>query len=407
MVEPDTGDSQGQYKVKFRATVGEVLLTLETAGLGWNAAVAAYSAVRVERGAGTASVISESLTAEMDAADTEKRVEEFTRVPPEADLRYLQELLKHQVGGQSESILDALNYEDEVPHPFHLSFSSYREMRKLGLKGAAEVSRAVESLLYLRIDAPLLAWPLIICVYLGCLDPDAIVELDLSDDAADQVMAENENDAKEYAANYWTESASALAGTAQSLGRLFGVLSAFDGSLSREFWFARAAELLGQIRAMNEAGSETTKKKGDALEGLMESLLRTEDPELRVIEKNFRTAEEEIDVLVSNGLKDPFWSSQGSPLILIECKNWRSRVGVPELRVFESKMRDRGALCRIGIFVSLAGFSRPFLDRLKSFQETGGIIFALDGGDVTQLVSEKMRVSEWLRVNGMRRALGS
>ncbi|MFE5805459.1 restriction endonuclease [Streptomyces sp. NPDC056491] len=407
MVEPDSGDAQGQYAVKFRASVREVLLTLEAAGLGWNAAVAAYSAVRMERGAGTASVMSESLEEQLGPVDAVKRVEEFTRVPPEVDLRYLQELLTRQVDGESVGILDALNYDDEVPHPFELSFSSYCEMRKLGMKGAAEVSRAVESLLYLRLDAPLLAWPLIICVYLGCLDPDAVVELDLSDDAADQYMAGNEADAKKYAADYWTGTAEVLAGTARSLGRLFGVLSAFDGSLSREFWFARAAELLGQIRVMNQSGSQTTKARGDALEGLVESLLRTEEPELRVIEKNFRTSEEEIDVLVSNGLRDPFWSSQGSPLILIECKNWKSRTGVPELRVFESKVRDRGALCKIGIFVSLGGFTRPFLERLKSFQETGGIIFALDGDDIAALVSEKMQVSEWLRVNGVRRALGS
>jgi hypothetical protein len=47
---------------------------------------------------------------------------------------------------------------------------------------------------------------------------------------------------------------------------------------------------------------------------LIEALLRTEEPELEVIERNFRTREEEIDVLVANGLEDPFWIAHGSPL---------------------------------------------------------------------------------------------
>lgn len=127
---------------------------------------------------------------------------------------------------------------------------------------------------------------------------------------------------------------------------------------------------------------------------------------LTVIEKNFRTTEEEIDLLLSNNLREPFWASQGSPLMLIECKNWKKKVGVPELRVFESKLRDRGALCRIGIFVSLSGFAKTFLERLKTFQADGGIIFAVDGDDLAQIVNSKQKMTDWLRESGLKRALG-
>ena len=102
----------------------------------------------------------------------------------------------------------------------------------------------------------------------------------------------------------------------------------------------------------------------------------------------------------------PFWIAQGSPLILIECKNWTAKIGVPELRVFESKIRDRGALCKIGVFVSMSGFTKPFLERLKSFQVAGGVIFAIDGVELGSLVTSKTRLTDWLRGDGIRRSLG-
>jgi hypothetical protein len=118
------------------------------------------------------------------------------------------------------------------------------------------------------------------------------------------------------------------------------------------------------------------------------------------------TEEEEIDLLLTNGLTDPFWSSLTSPLILVECKNWKKAVGVPELRVFESKMRDRGALCRIGIFVALSGFTKPFLTRLKAIHVNGGVIFAINGENLSALVTSKRRLTSWLREEGLRRSLG-
>lgn len=79
--------------------------------------------------------------------------------------------------------------------------------------------------------------------------------------------------------------------------------------------------------------------------------------------------------------------------MLIECKNTKDKVGVPDLRIFESKVRDRGALCKVGIFVSISGFADTFLERLKHFQAEGGVIFAVSGADLKQLVSSKTRLS--------------
>jgi hypothetical protein len=136
-------------------------------------------------------------------------------------------------------------------------------------------------------------------------------------------------------------------------------------------------------------------------------VLRTQEPDLDIIEKNLRTTEEELDLVLANGLNDPFWSALSSALVRVECKNWGRAAGVEPLRVLESKMRDRGALCRIGLFVSMSGFTRLFLVRLKSIQSDIGVFFALSGEDLRKLITEKRRVSSWMREEGLRRSLGT
>lgn len=66
-----------------------------------------------------------------------------------------------------------------------------------------------------------------------------------------------------------------------------------------------------------------------------------------------------------------------SPVTFVECKNWNSPVGVPEMSIFESKMRDRGAVFKIVIFVAMAGFTQTALDRLKVPQRDLGVIYAI------------------------------
>ena len=92
--------------------------------------------------------------------------------------------------------------------------------------------------------------------------------------------------------------------------------------------------------------------------------------------------------------------------MFVECKNWSRPVGVPEIRIFESKMRDRGAICKIGIFVAMGGFTQTALDRLKVPQRDLGVIFAVTGEDLRDLVTRKIRLTSWLQTEGAVRALG-
>ena len=404
-------DGEPSIEVGFRASAGEALTNLERAGLGWAAAVAAYADIRFSgysAGFVIGSVLREKNRGVSDQ-DAERRIEEFEALPADQDLMSLGELMLNEWqdrASEEVSLLSALTYDGDLPSPFDAAFAVWEAAEQRGVANPFAAGRAAESLALLDRTAPMLAWPLLVCVFLRQLPDDSVVELVLTEDADRSADVEDEASAREYATSYWSAASDDLARQARTLQRLFAVLAGSSVSGGAEFWFARAADLLDRVEALKSTTDVTTRARGDALEALVDALMHTEEPELQVIEKNLRTAEEEIDLVLRNALRDPFWSSLTSPVILVECKNWSRPAGVSALRVLESKMRDRGALSRIGIFVSMSGFTNPFLVRLKSVQADVGVIFAIDGDDLSTIVHSKTRITHWLRDDGLRRSLG-
>jgi hypothetical protein len=418
-IESPEDDSSPYSRIAFEGTVEEALKNLSDAGLGWHATVTSYSQMRFN---GHAAGMYIAHATFKEKSSWKHAEEEFESITPEQDLINLGSVMARQwlsrdgepgegtqeIAGEHPSVffLRDLTYDGDLPSPGNAASQAWEEGQAAGVEDPFAAARAAEVLATLDRDAPLLVWPMILSMFFHRLPPDTPVVLDITE-AAEAAAEHDEVSPHIHASQYWTQATEGLSGAAQTLGRLFSVLSSFDSRLSREFWFARAADILSRLRFLRDSGdASSTKERGDALESLFEALMRTEEPELRVIEKNFRTTEEEIDILASNGLTDPFWVAHGSPLILVECKNWTEKPGMPELRIFESKIRDRGALCKIGIFVSISGFTKTFLKRLKKFQSADGVIFAIDGSDLERIVTSKMRLTDWLREEGIRRSLG-
>jgi hypothetical protein len=395
--------------VGFRTTAGEVLATLDESGLGWAASVAAYGATRFT-GFSAGMIMGEAWARAEDDTAVERLLAEFEQLPPERDLAALGAVLAAQLAAPPVDgivIFGEILYDGPLESVSKTVRDVYEQAASMDGVDVFAAARAAESWAVLYRDAPLLAWPMLVCVLLHQLPAEAEVVLDLTDDAFETADIESADDARGYLDDYWSWTTEALASSARTLGRLFTALASFDSKLAPEFWFARAAGLNARMKALavRETGV-TTKERGDALEALVEALLRTEEPNLQPVERNYRTREEEIDVLVTNGLTDPWWAAHGSPLILIECKNKKAKASVPDLRTFESKVKDRGALCKIGIFVSVSGFAATTLQRLKSFQAEGGIIFAVSGSDLDELIATKTKLSDWLRGPGVVRSLG-
>ena len=406
-------DGEPTVEVGFEAFAEDVLKTLAGGGLGWSAAVAAYAEVRFS--GYSAGFLMGTVTSEgggVDRIERVKRIERakaaFEALSPETDLRSLGELMVGEWRDEREdvSLLSKLTYDGDLPSAHDAAFETWEHAHKRGIENAFAAGRAAESLAMLDRTAPMLAWPLLVCIFLHQLPNDAMLRLVLTEDAAQSGDVLDEEAAREYAAGYWSRASDALASEARTLERLFAVLAGSTLDTGSEFWFARAADLLERMRVLKATPDVTNHARGDALESLVDALVRTEAPEVRVVEKNLRTEEEEIDLVLSNGLSDPFWSTLTSPIIFVECKNWSKKAGVPELRVFESKMRDRAAVCRIGIFVSRSGFTSTFMTRLKAIQADVGMIFAIDGIELAELVSSKRRITDWLREEGLRRSLG-
>ncbi len=104
----------------------------------------------------------------------------------------------------------------------------------------------------------------------------------------------------------------------------------------------------------------TTTEQGRALEDLMCYVFGLV-PGIAITHRNELNAfnTEEIDVALWNdGSTDGFFFLPN--IVLVECKNWSSRVGSVELNWFDSKLRNRGLA--FGILVSPLGITGQAAD---------------------------------------------
>lgn len=152
-------------------------------------------------------------------------------------------------------------------------------------------------------------------------------------------------------------------------------------------------------QATSDFGS--AQAKGKALEDLLGKLVEA-DGELALIERNYRTETEEINLVVRYLGKSPFWLAMGSPTIVVEAKNWSRAVGTSEIRDFSGKIRDRGLLCKVGVFVAINGFSDPAKEivRRRIVDET--VIFLVTGDNIQNLIDKGLSLVQWIEEEGVK-----
>ena len=108
--------------------------------------------------------------------------------------------------------------------------------------------------------------------------------------------------------------------------------------------------LLNDLAGGNEISSQ---EKGDKLENLAKNLL--ESPYLEIIDIKKRTFTGEIDLVFEVKRFEGTIFNNFSDILVVECKNWETKVGANELRSFADKMRDTDAT--VGIFFSRSGIT--------------------------------------------------
>jgi len=256
--------------------------------------------------------------------------------------------------------------------------------------------RAADYFVRSRSAAPLVGWAFAMVALLHHAPPDAEVIFNIS-----QAAEASGDDAQAYAEQFWNDAQSSLCQNAEFYGRIFEGIASATGDLARSIQFGRLETMLSGARDREVDKQE----RGRRLEALVAALLDIPGTGLALLEKRLKHADEELDLVLRNDLQEPFWRNFNSPLVLVECKNWTSRVDINELRVLETKMRDRGRLCNVGIFVSLSGFSKPFVQRVRELQQQGLTIFLVERCDIEELLRQRMTLALWLCQNGLRRIL--
>jgi hypothetical protein len=141
-------------------------------------------------------------------------------------------------------------------------------------------------------------------------------------------------------------------------------------------------------------GGRTAKERGDLFETFTERLFQQE-PGFGVHRK-VRQSDQEIDIVVVNRIDDPFWTSLQSPFLLVECRNRRHKVQAKDVRDFEIKLQNSNALARIGIIVSMSGFTKEcFTSAVRSCREGYRVLLA-DRSSIMSRLHNHLSTKEWI-----------
>lgn len=172
--------------------------------------------------------------------------------------------------------------------------------------------------------------------------------------------------------------------------KVFRVLIEKDSWLNEYYSWIKLEEMWSEVQG------ETDKyKKGVLLEEFTIALLGMSD-DFRVEDKRLNNGDEEIDVLVTNHVNDAFWLALQSPFIFVECKNWVNKVRSKDVRDFQGKLDNHNNLCRMGILISVNGFTTECDEYLKRLGRSNKVLLLITGKDIEKLLSTRESIKLWI-----------
>jgi deoxycytidine triphosphate deaminase len=150
-----------------------------------------------------------------------------------------------------------------------------------------------------------------------------------------------------------------------------------------------------EIRMLYEEVLSGPASGGASLENLVVALLSGIEG-LDVIGTRARLAAEEIDVLVNNTLEVGFWRLAGSPIV-IECKDWKERVGAPQIGALSERIDAIGPDAKTGILVCRKGVTgtrrSDAVAKIREKRQKGQYIVVLDDSDLERCVNGESMAS--------------
>ncbi len=106
---------------------------------------------------------------------------------------------------------------------------------------------------------------------------------------------------------------------------------------------------------LDEAVNAKVPTKGKKLEELC-VLIFQNIPGIEINKVNANLKAEEIDIILNNNIDFGFWRFLGSPIV-VECKNWSSKVGTSEISILAEKMKTLSPDIKTGMLISPKGIT--------------------------------------------------
>jgi Restriction endonuclease len=130
----------------------------------------------------------------------------------------------------------------------------------------------------------------------------------------------------------------------------------------------------------------TAHQKGRRMEALL-AFLFAQVGDLRVVERNYDTETQEIDlVLQVDNISNRVWRHL-MPFILVEAKNTAEPAGQPIVSLMIHKVRTKRGTCKIGVIVSRNGFTSDARAEEMRISESENCVVLLDGNHLAELVA--------------------
>jgi len=143
---------------------------------------------------------------------------------------------------------------------------------------------------------------------------------------------------------------------------------------------------------------KTVKKKGKIFEEFVKLFLGLE-PGFRIAKPNFKTKNEEIDILIKNKVLAPHWVSYNTPFIMIECKNWTEKIEAGHIRKFVTTIRNHEGYSNMGFYFAVNGFTSGCKDELIGLRNTPVSLALIDGDMIEAFLNGEKELREFLEEN--------
>lgn len=148
----------------------------------------------------------------------------------------------------------------------------------------------------------------------------------------------------------------------------------------------RLKDLLARVDSPGEDDNA-----GLILEELAKVFLESPYLKLNRERRRCETGEIDLDFTVKRFETTLFY--EFSYLLIVECKNWAKKAGVPELRIFHSKMRDVGA--NIGILFSKSGITKDAKGVIRNaWLQDRIVVITFDSKDLDQIINSTSNLYE-------------